>query len=1009
MKTNPLHAKKLLPALLALGAIAHAQPTPAAPAPETEDSDEILVLTPFVVTIEKDRGYAASNSLAGSRLNTSLKDTPATIDVFTAEFLTDLNVVDFANVIDYTNNSQLEFGDTQRSFNGIEAIAPGSTKFRSRGITASLARNYFESDINPEFYVVDRLDESRGPNSILFGIGAPGGIVNISTKQANLSRTSTTLGLKLDNESLQRYTLDHNQVIAKQKLALRLNALTQEKGSWRFNNDSEKSGFQAAVKFTPFKNTSLRAEFETGTSTAVVARNWTIRDSLFAYIDANGGVVPTTTIDFLGSSTIPAGTVRSGSRRVYIAEQGLLLNQNSSSYNTIQRGGSGSSQNLINDPALVPYEANTAGPAALADQDYDLLSLGLEQKLAQGLYAELSFQHEKGNWTNYDAAQDGDEFLNLRLDPNRYYRQDRLSILNPATTLPTATLGTVSVYENPNATEAYIDVLWRRRIEEVKRNNLRASLAYEFDLGRAGSHRLATMLQRSTKNSFAADQREFLGSELLWRRNYVTLGDARNLYAADWRTPVTDSLGNTSTWGQDPDNAVNENEETVESALVALQSYFFNKRLVTTAGLRHDSADSIRTGNNTDGTLDRTLSETFSSSATTKSGGAVLHLNKAKTLSLFANASDNIGLPNFRFRYGPDASVPPSSEADTFDAGLMFDLLDGKINGRLTYFDTSSRFNTTAMGVNRTFGPGYNDIMKALGDPNNDGDTTDRLYTDAQLAAYSKLRAYTSDLNRLPDSDSLDNDAQGYELHLTANPTKSLRMIFNYSYTEQDKSNAYTETLPRFNQLVQLVDELIRLHGSTASLAGTPNLRVPGTGNTGVAIPDLAALRSAITGQRPTDTLPAISGFIDGPIGSGSLTDRAFEFEQANGGRKHKANLFARYFFRTGLLKNFSTGGGIRYQSKIQAGTIKPADGIGDGIIVYGSELFYVDALFGYESKLPVRLFGENVKLDLQLNVRNVLNEQGIIRMRYEDDGVTLNRFLLETPREYTLSASFKF
>ncbi len=164
MKPNKLHTKKLLAALLALsGSIAQAQTSPVAPAAPAaaEAEDEVLVLTPFVVTVDNDQGYTASNSLAGSRLNTNLKDTPATIDVFTPEFLGDIAATNFSDVIEYANNSQVEFGDTERSFSGTAAVDPGSSKFRSRGITASLARNYFESTLKPEFYVVDRLDESR--------------------------------------------------------------------------------------------------------------------------------------------------------------------------------------------------------------------------------------------------------------------------------------------------------------------------------------------------------------------------------------------------------------------------------------------------------------------------------------------------------------------------------------------------------------------------------------------------------------------------------------------------------------------------------------------------------------------------------------------------------------------------------------------------------------------------------------------------------------------------------
>ena len=54
------------------------------------EPDELVVLSPFEVNATSDVGYLAQNTLAGSRLNTALKDTAAAISVLTPEFLSDL-------------------------------------------------------------------------------------------------------------------------------------------------------------------------------------------------------------------------------------------------------------------------------------------------------------------------------------------------------------------------------------------------------------------------------------------------------------------------------------------------------------------------------------------------------------------------------------------------------------------------------------------------------------------------------------------------------------------------------------------------------------------------------------------------------------------------------------------------------------------------------------------------------------------------------------------------------
>jgi outer membrane receptor for ferric coprogen and ferric-rhodotorulic acid len=65
-----------------------------------KNDDEKVVLSPFVVRGDKDSGYQAGNSLAGSRLNTELKDTAAAISVFTKEFLNDIGVTDVNHALE---------------------------------------------------------------------------------------------------------------------------------------------------------------------------------------------------------------------------------------------------------------------------------------------------------------------------------------------------------------------------------------------------------------------------------------------------------------------------------------------------------------------------------------------------------------------------------------------------------------------------------------------------------------------------------------------------------------------------------------------------------------------------------------------------------------------------------------------------------------------------------------------------------------------------------------------
>jgi outer membrane receptor protein involved in Fe transport len=59
----------------------------AAPVAGRPVSDEVLTLSPFVVSSSQDTGYAATETLAGTRLRTNLRDVASALSVMTPEML----------------------------------------------------------------------------------------------------------------------------------------------------------------------------------------------------------------------------------------------------------------------------------------------------------------------------------------------------------------------------------------------------------------------------------------------------------------------------------------------------------------------------------------------------------------------------------------------------------------------------------------------------------------------------------------------------------------------------------------------------------------------------------------------------------------------------------------------------------------------------------------------------------------------------------------------------------
>ncbi len=475
---------------------------------------------------------------------------------------------------------------------------------------------------------------------------------------------------------------------------------------------------------------------------------------------------------------------------------------------------------------------------------------------------------------------------------------------------------------------------------------------------------------------FAADPSG--DANAVWRRNYITLGESNSIHAPDPHSPATISVnfpGRAAPLesGWIPGAVFNETEQTLDSALLAVQSHWFNRRVVTTAGYRIDEVTQYRTNSSADRSgiwtgsngvlvLDPSTKTRFDFSGRTKTVGIVGH--PTKWLSVFINGAENLGLPAAGQRLGPEGDVPPPPRAKGLDGGITLEAFGGRLVTRLSYYETTADNQVNAMGVNNAFTPRYNTVIGILDDPNGDRNTDDRIYTSTQMAKYSELRPQA-----IAVGDTLDSESSGYEARITANLTAGLRFIVNYSYTDQQKVNAYPRTKLLWDQVYAFVADLQQAN---------PNVDVDAlAGSSGTTL-------GALLATNVTD-----------------LADRSFDFSQALGNRKHKANIFGNYTLQRTRLKGLTVGGGARYQSAMNAG----ADN--QNVMHEGSDLVVVDAMVRYPFRIA--LFERNIRGSLQLNVRNVLDDTDPLILRYAGDGVTASRVNFQAPREMIFSCTARF
>ena len=256
-----------------------AQTTPVPVTPASVAQEEAITLSPFTVTSDKDTGYAATNTLAGTRLNTPVKDLGAAISIYTKDFLDDIGATNANEFLVYATGMEAagpggNFSGAAPSISADQVVGDaqrvnpqGATRTRGLG-SPNFSRGLFATDIAGDSYNTEMATVIRGPNAILFGAGSPAGVVDTGLIRPNLNRNTNKIETRFGNNASLRGNIDFSRVLVRGKLALRLAALDDREEYNQRPAFQEKRRLFGALTFEPFKATSLRANFETGNTRA---------------------------------------------------------------------------------------------------------------------------------------------------------------------------------------------------------------------------------------------------------------------------------------------------------------------------------------------------------------------------------------------------------------------------------------------------------------------------------------------------------------------------------------------------------------------------------------------------------------------------------------------------------------------------------------------------------------------------------------------------------------------
>ncbi|MCJ2129268.1 TonB-dependent siderophore receptor [Methylobacterium sp. E-045] len=201
-------------------------------------------------------GFVATRSTAGMKSNASILETPATVSVITREELDVRGVQDINTAVAYTPNVKASDypggqGTPDFTIRGFRSI--GLENVYEDGLRAGF--NAYNQNIEP--YAYERIDIIKGPVSVLYGQGQPGGIVNLVSKRPSFTQ-SNEVYLQGGNYNRLQGGFDlTGPVVGNEQFAYRFTGLARRSDTQVAFSPDDRIYLAPSVTWRPDADTSL--------------------------------------------------------------------------------------------------------------------------------------------------------------------------------------------------------------------------------------------------------------------------------------------------------------------------------------------------------------------------------------------------------------------------------------------------------------------------------------------------------------------------------------------------------------------------------------------------------------------------------------------------------------------------------------------------------------------------------------------------------------------------------
>jgi iron complex outermembrane recepter protein len=588
------------------------------------EGDEPVVLNPFKVTTSRDKGYRATNSISGTRLDTAIKELPMPIEVITEAFLRDVGAADLRQSLRYSAGIVLQSQNDQgaNAFYGAGGVhnPEGATanktqsSFKIRGyVTDVVLRDGYRRQNATDSINIGRIEVIRGPAALLYGIGNFGGIVNYLPKTPERQQ-ATRAGFNYGTHDYMRTWIDTTGAIdAAGKFAYRLTGAWQDTGNQTDLYNENHWFVSPSLSFRPTPKTDVLIDLEVGEQS---------------------------------ESGLGFQSVRARSDIDGIGQADRLQ-----------------SSGFVEFAGTDPRSFRWSGPDTFRDSEQANFRAQVTQKIFEGLNLLAGYNQSR---VTFDSR-----------DVNGSMRQNvgPVALRDTITVIPIDSANGSSEFTRTQTPNTIFEYLWTATTEKNERRQARIEANYQFKLF-------------EDRKRLAIDSSFLLGRSIEQAERTTTLNrTANNLFNYKRPTDTSHiRFGRQGDGSADAAmvavNRISTDAENIGDYAV-YQGKFLDNRLVIVAGVRRDENDNSVNSATFHPAPSTSASQRPSQKETTEQYGATFRV--LPQLSVYALRAGGVQ-PNFDGLRDAAGSPLGPVIAESKEVGLKLDLFDGKISGTVSKF-----------------------------------------------------------------------------------------------------------------------------------------------------------------------------------------------------------------------------------------------------------------------------------------------------------------------------------